>query len=322
MKLSVVIPTYNRKDSLLITLNGLTQQTFPAEDFEVIVISDGSTDGTDELLASYAKTSPYTLRAITQSNAGPSRARNRGIQEAHFDVVVFIDDDVEPSPGFLAVHASHHFKNDRIAVLGPLSPDPEMSTQEPAWIAWEHAKLQDIYNMFKPGGEWYGAPAAPFHFYSGNASVRTEWLRAVNGFDEYYTRQEDVELAVRLERECGMKFEFDFAANGIHRPHRTFESWLRIPKAYGSFDASRIEAGLLNWSDIEANINKRNPATRFLSWLCRVCPFVLPAIVGTLKQCAVTLYRLGTRSPALAALSALYNVCYVSAATKALPAAK
>jgi hypothetical protein len=211
----------------------------------------------------------------------------------------------------------HHVEDERIAVLGPMSPDPDRSREEPAWIAWEHAMLQKIYNMFRPGGEWEGHPAAPLHFYSGNASIRKKWLLAVGGFDESYTRQEDVELAVRLQRECGVRFTFDFQAEGIHRPQRTFDSWLRIPNAYGEFDAQRISAGQLTWSDVESNIKRRNAAPRFLTRTCVACPHLIPGMVSVLKQCAVALYRPGTRSPALAALSALYNVMYVSAAMRA-----
>src|SRR5579871_3087260 len=98
MKLSVVIPTYNRKESLRRTLDGLARQTYPFSEFEVVVVSDGSTDGTAEMLAQYMQTAPYALCAITQANGGPSRARNRGIREARYDVIVFLDDDVEPVP--------------------------------------------------------------------------------------------------------------------------------------------------------------------------------------------------------------------------------
>jgi len=313
IKLSVVTPTYNRKDSLRLTLDGLSRQEYPFDKFEVIAVSDGSTDGTDEMLEDYKRSSPYRLRVISQSNGGPSRARNRGVQEANFEVVVFLDDDVEPAPEFLSRHASHHLEDDRIAVLGPMSPDPARSPDEPAWIAWEHAMLQKIYDMFRPGGEYNGRPAGPHHFYSGNASVRREWLIKVGGFDERYTRQEDVELAVRLQRDCGVHFEFDFMAEGLHRPQRTLDSWLRIPNAYGAFDAQRIQAGLLNWSDVEANIRKRNTATRFLTRMIVACPLILPGIVAIITRCVTPLYRAGSRSSALAALSAVYNVSYVHA---------
>jgi glycosyltransferase involved in cell wall biosynthesis len=106
MNLSVVTPTYNRKDSLRRTLEGLSKQTYAFDGFEVIAVSDGSTDGTDEMLRQFAQSAPFRLGVICQPNGGPSKARNRGIQEAQHDVIVFIDDDVEPAPEFLSRHAS------------------------------------------------------------------------------------------------------------------------------------------------------------------------------------------------------------------------
>jgi glycosyltransferase involved in cell wall biosynthesis len=314
MKLSVVIPTYNRKDSLRRTLDGLARQRYPFADFEAVVVSDGSTDGTAEMLADYARTAPYVIHTICQANGGPSRARNRGIAEANYEVIVFLDDDVEPVPEFLSRHAMHHLEDQKVAVLGPMSPDPARSAEEPAWIAWEHSKLQDIYTMFRPGGHYADQSAGPMHFYSGNASVRKQWLLATKGFDENYTRQEDVELAVRMQQTCGITFLWDFKADGLHRPQRSFESWLRIPTAYGDFDGQRISAGLLDWSDVQANIRKRNFMTRALANTCLACPSLLPLSVGLLRSASMLLYRMKSKSSALAALSALYNVCYISAA--------
>lgn len=283
----------------------------------MVVVSDGSSDGTTEMVTQYAQTSPYLLRVFSQPNGGPSKARNRGIEEARNDIIVFIDDDVEPTPEFLSCHAAHHREDAKITVLGPMSPDPSRAGDEPAWIAWEHAMLQKIYDMFRPGGEYAGQLAGPHHFYSGNASLRREWLVAVGGFDVNYSRQEDVELAVRLQRQCGVHFVFDFRAEGKHRPQRSFDSWLRIPNAYGTLDAQRVRAGLLSWSEVEANINKRNVGTRFLTRVCAKFPVILPGIVGLLRRSVTPLYRAGNRSSALAALSAVYNVIYVHAVLSA-----
>src|SRR5690242_8167475 len=93
---SVVIPTYNRCESLKRTLEGLARQDYPTIDFEVIVVSDGSTDKTEEVLKTYAVAAPFRLRFFTQANSGPSVARNRGVQESTGEVIVFLDDDVEP----------------------------------------------------------------------------------------------------------------------------------------------------------------------------------------------------------------------------------
>jgi glycosyltransferase involved in cell wall biosynthesis len=313
MKLSVVIPTYNRRESLRRTLDGLTCQTFPPDEFEVIVVSDGSTDGTEAMLIAYAASVPFALRPITQANAGPSAARNRGIAEARHEVIVFLDDDVEPCPEFLARHAAYHVEDESVIVLGPMSPDPERRAEEPVWIAWEHAKLQEIYAMFGPGGHYAGVDAGPEHFYSGNASVRRRWLEAVGGFDVTYTRQEDVELAARLRAAFGLRFVFDFAANGLHRPSRTFDSWLRIPTSYGTLDAHRVLAGQLNEQDVARQAARRSFGTRALTRLCLAVPQGLSTATMILRSLAIGLHRYGMTRAALAALSGLYNATYAAA---------
>ena len=74
----MVVPTFNRVDSLRRTLDGLTRQTLTPDRFDVVVVSDGSTDGTLEFLTNYANGAPFELQPLEQPNAGPSRARNRG----------------------------------------------------------------------------------------------------------------------------------------------------------------------------------------------------------------------------------------------------
>jgi len=93
--ISVVIPTYNRLDSLKRVLVGLTNQLFSNTKFEVVVVSDGAEDGTNDYLNSL-KTS-FSLRPIFQKNAGVAAARNAGIRAASGDLILFLDDDVLPA---------------------------------------------------------------------------------------------------------------------------------------------------------------------------------------------------------------------------------
>ncbi len=97
--LSVIIPTYNRKDPLLRTLDSLSRQTYPVERFDVIVVDDGGSDGTDQVAQiDY----PFRLVSCRQTNQGSAAARNHGAQQSRGDVLVFIDDDMTLHSGYLA----------------------------------------------------------------------------------------------------------------------------------------------------------------------------------------------------------------------------
>ena len=117
-ELSVVIPTYNRKETITRVLDALGRQTLPREAFEVLVVDDGSRDGTTDVL----KSSPvsFDLAVMTQENTGPAGARNRGVRASRGEIVVFLGDDTVPEPEFLDVHLRSHREAGarKIAVLG------------------------------------------------------------------------------------------------------------------------------------------------------------------------------------------------------------
>jgi glycosyltransferase involved in cell wall biosynthesis len=312
--LSVVIPTYNRAASLAVTLGAIEWQEPVPGGFEVVVVSDGSTDDTTAILADFSRRASFPVRPIRQENAGPARARNRGVREARGAIIVFIDDDVEPVPGFLRTHAAHHADDEHTVVIGPMSPDPARTREEPVWIAWEHQMLQKQYRAFADG-IWVGA--GPNHFYTGNASVRREHVLEVGGFDEEFKRQEDVELAYRMERECGTHFIFDASADALHRPSRTFESWLRVPYAYGSLDVIRAQRGDAPWRVVWKSYHGRSPATRLLARTVLRWPGLSAPLRALLLRAAMAAYSLpatAAKRAGVHALSALYNIRYLEGA--------
>lgn len=116
LDVSVVIPTYNKKDFLEITLTALGLQTYPSEKYEVVVINDGSTDQTETLVSSLK--TPYQINYTRQENKGRSSARNHGIEKAKGETIIFIDDDCVPAPSFIESHMKYHREHDTAVVLG------------------------------------------------------------------------------------------------------------------------------------------------------------------------------------------------------------
>ena len=106
MFVSVVIPTYNRRPILEKCLSALEDQQLVGalQDYEVVVVDDGSTDGTPSWLSEQSHRFPH-VRLIEQEHGGPAEGRNRGVDHARGDVIVFIDSDLVVTETFLATHA-------------------------------------------------------------------------------------------------------------------------------------------------------------------------------------------------------------------------
>jgi GT2 family glycosyltransferase len=214
--ISVVIPTYERCDALVRTLDALARQTFPAEDFEAVVVVDGSRDDTRAVLETLE--TPFALSWIWQENRGRSAARNAGIQAAHADLVVFVDDDVEVTPGFLtALHRAHE-RAARRGVLAFVHCAIDAST--PVFAGYWSRNWENLL-------EGLARTSSTLHWsktYTMGFSARREELRAVGGFDESFDGYgvEDAELALRLS-EAGLTLELCLDAVAYHHYDRTFE---------------------------------------------------------------------------------------------------
>lgn len=99
--ISVIIPLYNKERFILEALYSVLNQSYA--DFEVVIVDDGSTDGSVEIVQGV---SDSRIRLVSQQNAGPSAARNRGVREAYYDWIVFLDADDMMLPDSLATFAS------------------------------------------------------------------------------------------------------------------------------------------------------------------------------------------------------------------------
>jgi GT2 family glycosyltransferase len=194
VRISVVIPTYQRCASVRRALEALAHQTMPATEYEVIVPIDGSDDGTKEMIEGFR--APYRLIADWHPNQGRAAARNAGISLAQGRLIIFLDDDMEPVPGFLLAHWEAHPPGSRRAVVGPV-PIP-VDASSPPIVHYRHSGMNAHLDRLAQPGYKLGFR----DIYSGNLSLPREVLREVGGFDETFKLygHEDYELALRLAK--------------------------------------------------------------------------------------------------------------------------
>ena len=262
--LTVVLPSLNRCEKLAEVITGLDRQNFPPEQFETVVVLDGSTDGSADMVRS--RTTNFELRLIEQENRGLASARNRGAREASEPVVVFIDDDTIPDPDLLAVHAQAHrdATSDHLA-LGYYPPVVEDGT------LWGHVVRSWWSDHFRRKAEqdhhW-----TYIDFAGGNASFPVPLFQSFGGFDEDFRgRREDWELAVRL-LDAGVRFAYYPAAKALHYLDTNFATALRHERQQARDDVliatkhpqMKIQlplAGYVHWfPDTSESLARRGPA--------------------------------------------------------------
>ncbi len=275
-KVSVVIPTYNRFARLKEVIAALERQTVRLDAFEVIVISDGSNDGTDAYLRSL--TTRFALTPIFQTNSGAAAARNRGVASSRGDIILFVDDDVVPTPELIREHLRlHEAHAEDLVVLGPmLTPDGFAMLP---WVRWEQAMLVKQYRAMEES-QW--VPTAR-QFYTGNSSAPREQIIAAGGFDERFSRAEDIELGFRLA-DRGLAFIFNPDAVGYHFAERSFGSWMMTPYQYGRCDVIFSREKGQDWllKQVFTEFQERHPVVQ---GLVRAC-------LGRKSQSAVAIYLL------------------------------
>ena len=191
MRASVIVPTFNRRDIVTRTLRTLCKQDFPPADFEIIVVIDGSTDGT--AVALRALEPPCRFRVIEQENRGLAGARNTGIRAAGGEVVIFLDDDMLCDAKLVSEHFAAHGAQERVVGFGSIF----LSGDSPPSLAAECFKREVgayyLKHKLDPQTPW---PASACVF--GNSSVARSVLVDAGGFDERFRMREDAELGVRL----------------------------------------------------------------------------------------------------------------------------
>ena len=276
LTVSVVIPTFNRLSLRTTNMRPLLED--PATT-EVVVVVDGSRDGTIEWLEGYAQHEPR-VRPHLIENVGQAKARQYGLERAACDVVLFLDDDILLAPGSVTRHVQQHAGEERLVLAGytpNVPPAPRRAADFPAHLYAEEYEGQT---------RRYEADAEEVlrSLYGGNVSIRRSWALQVGilspGWSSHQVANlyhEDREFGLRC-REHGLHGRFDRALRGEHLFARDTAGFLNdcLRQGGGRWLLHHLHRDLLGPLPSDA-FTVGLPAP--LAGLVRLCRYRLPAAV-------------------------------------------
>jgi glycosyltransferase involved in cell wall biosynthesis len=227
---SVVIPTFNRRDSLKRVIDSVLVDPAAAE---VVVVVDGSTDGSIELLEHLSRSQPG-IKPLFVEHRGLNAAVQAGVERATSDVVLILDDDLEATPGLASAHARHHRAEPNIVVLGyspVFHPD----------AAGERALTASLY------GEAYERSCREFerrpqeillHMYGGHMSIRRSACLRVGVYSTDFRERyhPDREFGIRCLK-AGLVGRFDRSLLARHHYARSLSEFRRDARSQGAATA-------------------------------------------------------------------------------------
>lgn len=205
MFFSVVIPTYNRKPILEKCLRALENQQLASgiiTGYEIVLVDDGSTDGTLQWLQEHTAEFPH-VRFLLQDHQGPAAARNLGVASSIGDTIIFIDSDLVVTEHFLQAHTDG-------LLQGQLKSGSDR--------VFTYGRVIDTFDFDNPTAEPYKlTDFSAAYFATGNVAIARHWLESAGLFDTQFQLYgwEDLELGVRL-KQLGLKLIKCPAAVGYH----------------------------------------------------------------------------------------------------------
>ena len=256
---SIIVPTCNRQGILSRTLPALLGQEEPGADYEVIVVVDGSTDGTLEMLRQGKWGS--RLRVIPQSNRGQASARNRGAAEALGEILLFLDDDMIAAPDLVSIHCEEHGSSRERVVLGRMGLA--------AGVRRSFLK-QGVEDWGREFAERVSASGYRFRFddwHSGHASIPRSLFVGLGGFDESFVAygNEDYDLGWRLIHQ-GAEMRFSPRAVALQIYDKSFSAWLRDVSCVGRADLVLAEKHPTLAPALRLSCRETHPAKRLARW--------------------------------------------------------
>ncbi|MFA4853735.1 MAG: glycosyltransferase [Candidatus Omnitrophota bacterium] len=221
MDFTIVVPTYNRKLKLRQCLDSLFAQIYPKDAFEIIVIDDGSNDGTKDMLEALSKINP-NLRYFIQQHKGPAVARNLGIKYASAEIIGFTDSDCILNKDWVRQMVQAHRLEKHIAAIGGTTEVASHNIK---------AKVSQFLSDGAIATEIKGKPETIF-FPTCNVSFKRDYL--VNGFNELFPfpAGEDLDLFWRIFKNGGrLSYKQDIKI--FHDCHTNIISFLKQAYMYG-----------------------------------------------------------------------------------------
>jgi glycosyltransferase involved in cell wall biosynthesis len=241
---------------------------------------------------------------LRQKNAGVAVARQRGVERARGEIVVFVDDDILVPPDFLERHLEAHAERRDRVVMGELLPDARLA-EMPLFERYHAAQLEKAAERHATQGTFAGPDV-----YTGNLSLPRELFLRVGGFDPTF-HLEDTEIGVRLE-EAGAKFVFSRAASAVHASdHTSLDAWLARSCKDGR-DWVRLlrkhpgVPGANPWRFLDA----ANPLSRPFFVAAMVAPRSIPTLSRLVFRGASIAGALGLDRATISAMTLLYGIQY------------
>jgi glycosyltransferase involved in cell wall biosynthesis len=218
---SIIIPTHNRAGILKESIEKLINQDYPKNLYEIIVIDDGSTDTTKEVIENAAKNSPVSIKYFFQKNQGQGIARNFGLRYAQGKIIIFGQDDILVLSDFIKQHVRFHTKypQENVAVLGFIAWDPRLQiTPFMDWLTNGSSVLGKFGGHQFAFEKLQNKQTADYNFfYTSNISLKASLIKK-NPFDSRFSSYgwEDIELGYRLTKNFGLVIYYNPSAVGYH----------------------------------------------------------------------------------------------------------
>ncbi len=220
VRVSVIIPSYNRKSELGQLLSALAGQTLPHRSFEVIVVDDGSDDGTREWLADHASGFGFSCAWFAQEHQGPGAARNRGMRHAAGDIFAFIDTDCIPQPDWL----EQLIRPFAAGGVGAVGGREIINERDPLLMRCFHYLMTAPLTTGGMRGK-EGKRLARFYPRTFNMAISRNAYERTKGFRRMY-HAEDIELSFRI-RQAGFALLYEGSAQVYHRRRNTVAQYAR-----------------------------------------------------------------------------------------------